>query len=133
MKDADLIVHLGDGAGDWDDFRDEIPCPLLQVRGNCDFFSKAPDVITQTVGGVKAFFTHGHLHSVKQGLTRISFAAKEQGAGLVAFGHTHVPLVDTYQGIVFVNPGSLMDTHTIALVTIDENGIVPRIVDVKVR
>lgn len=132
LKDADLIVHLGDGAKDWSDIREELPCPLLQVRGNCDWFSSAPDVITQNVGGINAMFTHGHLYNVKQSLNTLYFAASEKGAGLVAFGHTHAPLVDTRGGIVFVNPGSILNTRTAALVTIEDGKIVPKIVDIGV-
>jgi len=133
MKDADLIVHLGDGEKDWEGLRDDLPCPLLQVRGNCDWFSASPDLITQKLDGIQALFTHGHLYSVKQGLDTLYFAAQEKEAQIVAFGHTHVPLVDAYRGVYFINPGSLADTRTIALVRIENGSVVPRIVNVPIK
>jgi len=132
MQDADLIVHLGDGAQDWKELREELPCPLLQVRGNCDWYSSEPDLITQRVSGIPMMFTHGHIYHVKQGLDTLYFAARENEVQLVAYGHTHVPKVDTYRGIYFINPGSLADTRTIALVSIDKGNIVPRILDVPI-
>ena len=133
MKDAELIVHLGDGEKDWKDLTDSLPCPLLQVRGNCDWSSYAPDLLTKTVGGVPCLFTHGHLFSVKHGLDTLRRSAREHAVQLAAFGHTHTPLVDTFGGIVYVNPGSLADTKTIALVTIEDGRITPRILDVPIR
>ncbi|MSQ29197.1 MAG: metallophosphoesterase [Dehalococcoidia bacterium] len=53
----------------------------------------------------------------------------------VVFGHTHVPLVETHQGILFVNPGSptlprqLRKLGTVAILDLAPGGREARIVD----
>ncbi len=71
---------------------------------------------TITAAGCKILFTHGHLQGVYYGLTNLSLAAKEEEAGLVLFGHTHVPFFasdassDSHDAnireTIFLNPGS---------------------------
>lgn len=60
--------------------------------------------------------THGHAFSVKSGYQEICREASGQGADIVLFGHTHLPLLEyiekgTIRGVdrnlVLFNPGSL--------------------------
>jgi len=40
-------------------------------------------------------------------LDRLVAHAQAAGAGIVVYGHTHIPMVTPYQGIWMVNPGAL--------------------------
>ena len=51
--------------------------------------------------------THGHTMSVGYDNDRLLQAAKENGADIAMFGHTHLPYLATEDGIMLLNPGSL--------------------------
>lgn len=58
-------------------------------------------------GGVRILLMHGHTRSVKASTLSAIYAAKEMGAQILLFGHTHRPLVD-YDGSLWVmNPGTI--------------------------
>ena len=101
----------------------------MSVRGNNDFgsFSKSED--TFEYGNVKIFFTHGHMYNVKWNITDILRAAKERGAKVALYGHTHQARVDYIDDIYLINPGSVADSRItpcgyLAL-DITDAGIVP--------
>ena len=128
LSDADLIVHLGDGASDWDSIPPILPCPLLQIRGNCDWACNYSETVVKTVENLKAMFTHGHRFSVKLGLDKLYWASLEREAALVCYGHTHIPRVDVHHGVCYVNPGSIASSRTCAKITVTEDGrIIPEI------
>ena len=107
---ADIILHLGDGARDMEDVAMSYPHKMVyQVRGNCDFSSGVmiPYARDEILGGRKCFMTHGHLYGVKSDLYRITCAARERGAEILLFGHTHVPLATYDDGLYILNPGSV--------------------------
>ena len=123
--DIDVIVHCGDGASDVESMKELYPGKMfLSVKGNCDWCSESPNVETITLEGNKLFITHGHIYDVKSSLLRLSLAAKESGAKLVLFGHTHIPC-DVYEdGVYFLNPGSLRGYRGgYALVDLSEKGV----------
>ena len=107
-KDADVIFHLGDGAAD-PALAYALPesCTLVSVRGNCDSPGcGAPDFAAPVLERVKLFACHGHRYGVQYDLTRLWLAAREQGAALCLFGHTHRQLLETHDGVTFLNPGA---------------------------
>lgn len=105
---AELVVHLGDGEAETDRAKLSFPEKMfLQVRGNCDWGSQLPLQGEYTIDGVKLFYTHGHLYSVKSGLYQAVCAARERGAQVLLYGHTHQPLTDYEDGLYIMNPGSL--------------------------
>ena len=114
---ARVVIHLGDG-----------------VRGNCDF--RADDDLLyareETIGGKRLFFTHGHLYQVKFDLYRAVTAAKERGADILLFGHTHQALTDYEDGLYMLNPGSLSHGGTYGLIDITPAGVVLNIVKSRV-
>ena len=97
-RDADAIIHLGDGYGDFAGF-DLGDIPLYRVRGNCDEesddFGTLPDECIAEIGGVKIMMVHGHRYGVKEEkpIRLMSYAA-EKGVDVVLFGHTHIPMSD---------------------------------------
>lgn len=104
------IIHLGDMWADGQALHRALPeIPLYQVEGNCDRHSWEPyhdTTIVRSFEGVVCYMTHGHLHSVKTGLLRLSLAASEAGASVVLFGHTHRSLCLEQEGMLLVNPGA---------------------------
>lgn len=106
----DLVIHLGDYFQDGmtlrDDFRDG---RLIQVPGNCDSYSGVPGCpFTQLheIGGLRFFMTHGHKQNVKSGTDRLLREAREAGADVVLYGHTHVPDLRHEEDLWVLNPGS---------------------------
>ena len=57
--------------------------------------------------GIKIFVTHGHMYNVKSEYNTIFYKGKEVGADIVLFGHSHKALINSYDGITIMNPGSI--------------------------
>ena len=122
----DLIFHLGDHDRDTSVLLSRFPeIPLYNVAGNCDYSPLAPNVLTVSLGPVRAFLTHGHLYHVNYGrVDSLVYAAQEAGCQLALFGHTHVPFHEDFGGVKVVNPGSAGKGRrlTWSLLTVYENG-----------
>lgn len=124
-----LYIHLGDGADDfaavdgmiWE--RD--PGSLrLKIRGNMDFGCyDAAEWMTQPFGGHLLFLTHGNRHGVKRlDYSVLTYAAQEKGCDAALFGHTHRAFIGTMDGVLLVNPGSVRDSGTLAVLEEDGAG-----------
>lgn len=77
------------------------------------------------IEGVRILMLHGHTRHVKSSPMAAVYAAREYGADVLLFGHTHVPLVD-YDGALWVmNPGAAGDytRPTCGLLTIREGAV----------
>jgi putative phosphoesterase len=102
------IFHLGDGWQDAERLRDMFPdIPLDQVPGNCDFRFTEPAVKLVQAGGKRILLCHGHTYRVKEGLMDVGYAAREQKADLLCFGHTHIPTQEWAGESLLLNPGSI--------------------------
>lgn len=103
--DAIAMVHCGDS---------ELPYahPTMQglerVKGNCDHDRNYLEEILFQAGGERVYVTHGHLYDVKNSPMKLVYRAKEVGANIVCFGHSHVLGAEYIDDIFFVNPGSLL-------------------------
>ena len=107
---------------------------ILAVRGNCDAevdqmlleFPMMSDYLMVFHANRRCVVTHGHLP-----LPPLS------PGNIVISGHTHVPLLEEHDGIIYVNPGSttipkslskpgyaVMDEKSITLKTLREGTIV---------
>lgn len=105
---AKYIVHLGDGERDMEQFLWAFPNKtVIQIGGNCDFSSFNPSAQLFIADSTRIFATHGHPYYVKEGLTSLYFAAKEKDARIALYGHTHIPHIEIYNSITFLNPGSV--------------------------
>lgn len=102
--DIDYWIHCGDS---------ELPVghPALAgytiVRGNCDYHADFPYRQTIDANGVRIIVTHGHREHVKSSLLPLKNLAKEQGARVVCYGHSHILHVEEEGGVLYINPGSL--------------------------
>ncbi len=106
-KPVDMVIHCGDLEGDEEIFRLRTECPVVMVSGNNDFFGFCPKDQMFTLGRYKIFVTHGHFYGVSLDTQRIREEARERGANIVMFGHTHRPLIDLSGDVIALNPGSL--------------------------
>ncbi|MBQ7540802.1 MAG: metallophosphoesterase [Clostridia bacterium] len=102
-----LVIHLGDGERDVAPFFPMPGVPLLQVRGNCDFYSDLPTEICAEEGGKRIFCTHGHMQNVKYGDSMLRRVARDKKADIALYGHTHVPVQEYDDGLYVCNPGSV--------------------------
>ena len=118
------VLFLGDGLRQAEEAQERYPDRVFyMVPGNCDFGATAIPVRQETLGGKRFYFTHGHLHDVKYTLYRIEMAAREAGADIALFGHTHVPCEEYVDGLYLFNPGSLGYEGTYGYVDVVGNGI----------
>ena len=108
LESPDYIVHLGDNDKDCSSIVSMYPhIPLRKVRGNCDRFSAELDMDEFVLESKRFFMTHGHLHGVKTGKSRILEAAINRGVDILLFGHTHIPYYSLLENLTVINPGSI--------------------------
>lgn len=126
-EQPDVLIHLGDGWRDVERVREQYPAlPIEQVPGNCDIGRWESAERLCFFGEHAVFLCHGHTLGVKQSLLRASSAAKERGAEVLLFGHTHQPLLDFHNGLWLMNPGSIGAYRpTYGVLTLDREGIRP--------
>jgi uncharacterized protein len=103
-QEVSLILHCGDS-----ELSESDPAikNFKSVKGNCDFYGDFPEDETHEISGIKIFVTHGHLYSVKTTLANLFYKAKETGADIVCFGHSHLLGVEMIEDVLFLNPGSI--------------------------
>lgn len=132
--DADYFIHLGDGERELLQLADEFPeKKIIGVRGNCDWSSASKTTDLIEVMKKRVLFTHGHMHYVKLNLDVLIDCAKNYGADIALFGHTHSALCEHINGIYFINPGSVSlprngKSPSYAIIDITKAGIAPHIV-----
>ncbi len=123
LKDVDWILHAGDiVSADVLDRLSDI-APTVAVAGNMD----PPEVARRLndreilqLGGVTVGLKHGHQsHGVQAHYIGHAYDAPQMelfyqlmsaqlpGADVIVFGHFHRPVIRTWQGITFVNPGAV--------------------------
>lgn len=104
------IVHLGDYYDDGQIIAQEHPSiSFYQVPGNCDRnrgWIPDPEIKIEKICGIWAYLTHGHRHSVKQGLYSLLADARAAKAQVVLFGHTHSAVCYEEDGMWVLNPGA---------------------------
>lgn len=107
VSPIDLLIHLGDLEGSERFLLENAPCQVEMVSGNNDYFLKIERVKELYIGRYKVLLTHGHRHKVYFGSEDIKDWARENGAAIVMFGHTHVPKLDLNSDVIALNPGSI--------------------------
>lgn len=101
------VIHLGDHCRDAEELQRLYPMlPILSVRGNCDHDLTCRESAVVEFDGFRFFIAHGHRYGVKQSLLPFELAAREVGANVALFGHTHQGYCDFYNGLWLMNPGS---------------------------
>lgn len=106
IKDADVLIHLGDNVDDFKELSDGFLGEAYAVAGNCDYSNEYPLERIIELNSVKILATHGHAYNVKYGLHKLYYRAEELGVNIALFGHTHQELIIEENGIIIMNPGS---------------------------
>lgn len=126
IKDADILIHLGDNIEDVEIFERNFNGKVYAVAGNCDYSSKYPKEGIIEVCGKKIFYTHGDSYGVKSSINNIYYKGRELEADIVLFGHTHQQLIEKGEGIILMNPGSVslprLNGRYVGIIDIDDNG-----------
>jgi putative phosphoesterase len=101
LRGSDMIIHAGDVGKS--EIIDELRglAPTFVVRGNIDKGDWVAGLsMTELVDvGERKFLV---LHEVSQ----LELDPAAAGIAAVVFGHSHMPLVVTREGVLFLNPGS---------------------------
>lgn len=128
VEPIDLLIHLGDFDGSEEYVKEISPCKVEMVSGNNDYFTKLDRDKIITIGNYSVLLTHGHRYGVGTGTERIKEVARQYGASIVIFGHTHSPLIDMTGSIWAINPGSISQPRqdgripTYIIMDLDSNG-----------
>ena len=121
---ASVLIHLGDGERDMDAVSGAAGnIKVIRVKGNADYSTDIPYNCVEIIEGKRIYCTHGQWEKVKYGDYELICAAKDAGADLVLFGHTHTPAKDYIDGIYLFNPGSIRDGNY-GVIDITKAGIV---------
>ena len=108
--EAEMYVFLGDGEGDFEYLQSRHPeWNMIGVCGNCDRFSKLPEIQELTVGEWRMLMVHGHRFAIKATYEYVLKEARNRNCNAVLYGHTHTAFVDMIDGIWVLNPGAIMD------------------------
>jgi putative phosphoesterase len=100
LRGSDVILHAGDVGGNH--VLQELGelAPVIAVRGNVDggWGRLLPERRRLELGGVPVLVLHD------RGLLGLDPAT--QGLRVVVFGHSHEPLAERREGVLWFNPGS---------------------------
>ncbi|MGE8361842.1 metallophosphoesterase family protein [Pseudomonas sp.] len=101
LHGCDHLIHAGDIGGPQILAELEKIAPLSVVRGNNDqdtWADTIPEDLTLRVEGVTLYV----LHDLKQ----LGIDPKALGIDVVIAGHSHKPLQESRDGVLYLNPGS---------------------------
>ena len=101
LAGSDLIIHAGDvGSSDVLDALRAL-APTFAVRGNVDAGAWAAQLPATELVKAGEVLIHV-LHDISE----LDFDPGDAGFAAVVFGHSHQPLIERRQGVLFLNPGS---------------------------
>ena len=101
LRDSDFIIHAGDICGSM--VIDELArlAPVTVVRGNNDrgaWANGLPETELVKFGEIFIYVIHD--------LAQLDIDPIAAGVQVVVSGHSHNPVIEHHDGVVFVNPGS---------------------------
>lgn len=101
LAESNLILHAGDiGQPEVLEGLQAI-APTIAVRGNNDKGPWAEAISERETIEIENVSIH-ILHIIKE----LDFDPKEKGVQVIISGHSHKPLVENHNGVLFLNPGS---------------------------
>lgn len=101
LRGSDLIVHAGDIGGP--DVLDALRAiaPVYAVRGNND-----RDAWGRTLPHTEVVEVGGHLLYLVHDIADLDVDPAAAGFAAVIYGHSHKPVAERRDGVLFLNPGS---------------------------
>jgi len=128
---ADLIIHAGDI--DKPAVLDDLQkiAPVFPVKGNMDkgeWTVKIPDTELINKGGILLYVLHD--------VSNLDLDPAASGFSAVISGHTHQPLIEERDGVLFINPGSAAQPRgnyspSLVLLHIKNKKLDPRFIGLK--
>jgi putative phosphoesterase len=124
LRGVDVILHAGDvGASHVLQELGQL-APVIAVRGNVDLESWAralPDRRRLELAGIRVLLLHDR--------AAVGPDPGKKGLGIVVFGHSHRPLAERRDGVLWFNPGSAGPRRfrlpvSLGLLDLDESGVV---------
>jgi uncharacterized protein len=105
FANVDQIVHAGDigGAHILDALR--LLAPVTSVEGNNDGDATGETIVRITLGSLRLLITH-ILPRPHKPAVRVTTSLRDEPAGVVVFGHSHLPHNEIIDGIRYFNPAS---------------------------
>jgi putative phosphoesterase len=128
LRDADLVLHAGDIGELWVLDRLSALAPVVAVHGNDETIEAQHALPYQqviAVAGQRVLLTHAHYPDRDEELAsrhgdawepileRRAAMGRRAGAGIVVFGHTHVPMVHPDGDVLLVNPGAIASANAV--------------------
>ncbi|MGG7162591.1 metallophosphoesterase [Clostridium ihumii] len=107
LKECNIIFHLGDNYKDVEYLKGKYNVEIIAIKGNCDTVNKLSKEKIYIVNDKTIFLTHGDCYNVKSNILNLTYRAFEVNADIVLYGHTHIPIIDKLENIIFMNPGSV--------------------------
>jgi putative phosphoesterase len=132
LRGVDVIIHAGDiGRPEIIDELRRI-APVHAVRGNVDtghWAQEYPLTVEVEVGGRRFFVLHV--------IAEFNVDPAAAGYAAVVFGHSHQPLIETRDGVLFLNPGSAGPRRfrlpiAVARVRVSGGQLLPEIIELEV-
>ncbi len=121
LEKPDGLIFCGDGLDDIKGIK--VPDIFCAVRGNCDFFCKAPDIVDTVLAGVHIIASHGHRYAVKNTKDIYLSEAFAREAKVAVFGHTHAQVAEYHAGVLLLNPGTMSRYNEYYALLFLENGV----------
>jgi putative phosphoesterase len=131
LQGCDHIVHGGDIGGP--DILAQLAAiaPLTAVRGNNDrdaWADAVPETDMVQIGGVFLYALHD--------IAELDIDAASAGVQVVMTGHSHKPLIDRRDGVLYINPGSAGPRRfslpiSVGELIVDGDTLTPRIVELE--
>ena len=131
LEGSDFIIHAGDIGGR--EILQELAriAPVTAIRGNNDkgpWLNALSETEVLTIGATRIYVIHN--------LAELDLDPAAAGFHAVVSGHSHKPLVDEREGVLYVNPGSAGPRRFNLPVVVGElsivgNSVTPRIIKLK--
>ncbi len=109
-RDADWVIHLGDGEDDLDRVNMiYLNKRIARVKGNCSWGSTLREEQILELDGKRIFLCHGHRYTVKSTTDLLMAKAIAENCEIALYGHTHRQAYLYLENIPLhlCNPGSI--------------------------
>jgi len=129
FKGVDLIIHAGDIGGKAVLETLETIAPVMAVRGNNDRESWSDHIPHDQV------IEHAsYLFYVLHELDHLDLDPAAAEFSVIIYGHSHRPLIETKNGVLYLNPGSAGPRRfslpvAVARLHIHESGLTPELIE----